>query len=489
MRLKITEGDDLTLQTPLAHLMEMTKTTAKQISDYTGINVTLLSKFKNNQRRLNYHSQYPAMLSGYFLENETEQATQTVHRFLVSGNSELADAPHEKLVEALSLWLTGDSVGEEEPEYTPADVTGVFFDVNGLGESLKTFTDLVLAEEPGDVTVIHDFPDGGTFYTSLLDCSLPYLTKMRDHGCEIRILDTCTTPKTYMTIHNWMNFYFSEQVRIYADRNPAGLQRMLFILEDKLALLILGSACGEKAFLSTLFRKEDNVRFFQRSAKSGLINASKTIERIPVENVMEFLQILDSALMGHEITFLVNPIMMYKTMNREILNQVLEENDVPEELRPRAFETNRFTAYLRTKCPYRQIYNLDAMLEVAQQESYVDEELSELYGRPIRVSGKHLHDHIRFLTQLIGPDYQVLFVPFKNLYLLDRSVSYVVQDDGIFLAWAASRSRHRIYSRDHSVISASYNYMEEIWNSIPTEYTTPEWQNEQIQKLLELTSK
>jgi len=475
------------LQTPLAQLMDITKTTAKQISDHTGINVTLLSKFKNAQRRLSYNSKYPELLAGFFLNSETEQATNTVHNLLITRDHTLAGASYQKFLNALCIWLTNDCAEDSTAFLAPSDITSVFHDVNGLKEPLEYFTQHVISQSPGNLIVIHDFPDGGTFYSSLLDTSLPYLTKMREHGCSIRILDTCKTPKTYMTIHNWMDSYFSDQMRLYTDNRQSGLQRMAFILENKLALVILGSAAGEKAFLSTFYSSDANVHFFQEGAKSAMVNTTALIEKIPFANIVEFLQVLDSALTNRGTTFLVNPIMMYKTMNLNILEQVLLENGIPETEHPKAFETNRFTAYLRTKCPYKQIYNLDAMLEVASQEYFVDEEVSALYGQPIKVSRRHLHDHIKFLTQLQAPDYQILFIPFKNMHLLHNSVSYVVQDDGIFLAWDASRSQHRIYSRDSSVVNASYSYMEEIWNSIPAEYTSPEWQNEQIQHLLDLT--
>lgn len=477
------------MQTPLSQLMDMTRTTAKQISDHTGINVTLLSKFKNAQRPLNYKSKYPALLADYFLNNETEQVTNTIHKFLISRDHTLTDASDQRFKDALCLWLTTDTEAEQLPFYDTSDVTSVFHDVNGLREPLEHFTEYVLSRDPSSLIVIHDFPDGGTFYSSLLDTSLPFLTKMREHGCNIRILDTCRTPKTYMSIHNWMDSYFSDQIRLYTDNRTSGMQRMAFILENELAMIVLGSAAGEKAFLSTFYKSDANIQFFQNSAKSVLMNTTTLIEKIPFANIMEFLQVLDNALTNRGTTFLVNPIMMYKTMNLNILGQVLSENNIPESDHNRAIETNRFTAYLRTKCPYKQIYNLDAMLEIAALDYYVDEEVSELYGKPIKVSKKHLHDHIKFLTQLQAPDYQILFVPFKNMHLLHSSVSYVVQDDGIFLAWDASRSQHRIYSRDTSVVSASYNYMEEIWNSIPAEYTTQEWQNKQIQRLLDLTSK
>ena len=479
------------MQSPLSHLMELTNTTAKQISDYTGINVTLLSKFKNKQRKINYNSKYPALLSEYFLNSKEEQARHIVHNFLISKDPSLENADTDKLKDFLALWLTSDNSDYAKTIDTAnnnSELSSVFSEVNGLKEPLELFTEHVLSAAPGNIGIIHDFPDGGTFYTSLLDFSLPYLERMKEHGCSLYILDTCQTPKTYMSIHNWLNFYFSDQVRIFSEYENSGLQRMVFLLENECALVILGSGAGQKAFLSTFYHSDTSIQFFQNSALYALSNSTNLIEKIPFRNIMEFLQILDISLTAQPTTYLVNPVMMYKTMNPEILDQVLADNDIPEAERKPAFEQNRFTAYLRTKCPYKQIYNLSAMLEIAAQEYYIDEELTALYGHPVRVSRKHLHEHVKFLSQLNAPEnYHILFVPFKNLHLLHNSVSYVVQDNGIFLAWDASRSDHRIYSRDTSVIKASYTYMEEIWNSIPAEYLSPEWQNEQLQKLLDLT--
>lgn len=265
---------------------------------------------------------------------------------------------------------------------------------------------------------------------------------------------------------------------------------MIFLLEDTCALVILSNDVGQKVFHSTLYTDRKSAQYFQRNADIAAETSTRVIEKIPFGDIMDFLHTLDRFLVSQPTTYLVNPVMMYKTMSVELVDQVLEENGIPASQRKAAFESNRFTAYLRTKCPYKQIYDLSAMTRVAAMDSTVDEELSAVYGRPISVSRRLLHEHLRFLTRLNAPEkYHLLFVPFENLHLLHSSISYVVQQNSLFLAWDASRSDHRIYSRDHSIVQASYNYMEEIWNSIPAAYTDPEWQAQQLRMLLELSGK
>ena len=129
------------------------------------------------------------------------------------------------------------------------------------------------------------------------------------------------------------------------------------------------------------------------------------------------------------------------------------------------------------------------MTHIATLDSTVDVEMSAICGKTITVSRQVLHEHLKQLTKLHEPEkYQVLFIPFERMRLLHSSISYVIQQDSLFLAWDATRSDQRIYSRDRTIVQAAYNYMEEIWNSIPAEYTTPEWQAEQLNKLLELSA-
>lgn len=474
------------LQTPLSQIMEITRTTAKEVSDATGINVTLLSKFKNNQRKMQYRSKYPLLLADFFLQCRAEQTGYTVSKFLAQVDASMEGIGPEQLRERLALWLTTDSADESVDDREALSV-GIFRAANDLGTMLERFTERVLAAPADRVSVIHDFPDMQV-HTSFLEFSLPYLEKMKRHGCAIRIMDNCPAPKTYMTIFNWLEFYFSGQIHLFSDYTHPHLHRMIFLLEDNCALVVLANDVGQKIFHSTLYTDKDSARYFQRIADIAAETSIRVIEKIPFSNIMDFLHTLDRFLIPNSTTYLVNPVMMYKTMNLDILNQVLEENGIPEGERKAAFETNRFTAYLRTKCPYKQIYDLSAMTRIAAMESTVDEELSEVYGRPIKVSRRLLHEHLQFLCKLNSQEkYDLLFVPFETLHLLHSTISYVVQKDGLFLAWDASRSNQRIYSRDPSIVQASYNYMEEIWNSIPAAYTSSEWQTQQIGKLLELS--
>ncbi len=70
------------MQTPLSYIMDLTKTSAREIADQTGINVTLLSKFKNNQRKLQYNSQYPLLLADFSFSAEQNRAVMWCGTFL-----------------------------------------------------------------------------------------------------------------------------------------------------------------------------------------------------------------------------------------------------------------------------------------------------------------------------------------------------------------------------------------------------------------------
>lgn len=466
--------------------MERTKSSAREIADQTGINVTLLSKLKNGQRKLQYSSRYPTLLADFFLQSRAERSAHVVQDLLVRRDGLLDGAAPAQLREALALWLCSEAEEETRAPHSAPSVQ-VIRSVSELAPLLDAFTEQVLAAPVGKVSVVHDFPDLGQS-ASFPDFSLPWLERIRRRGYSIQILDNGNAPKTYMSIFNWMEFYFSDQVQFLSMPEHPHTYRTLFFMEGVCALLILADQVGQKLFLCTLYSGSEGTEYFLNSLNVVVGNSSRGIEKIPFRSIPDFLQTLDRFLTPQPTTYLINPVMMYKTMGIELLDRVLMENGISKEQRE-AFKTNRFTAYLRTKCPYKQIYDLSAMTRAATMESTVDEELSALYGRPITVSRKQLHEH---LLQLIGlhqaERYQILFVPFETLRLMHGTISYVIQRDSLFLAWDASRSDSRIYSRDPAIVNASYNYMEEIWNSIPAEYTTPEWQREQLNKLLELTA-
>lgn len=145
------------METPLSHIMEITKTSAKEITDHTGINVTLLSKFKNNQRKLQYRSRYPLLLADFFLQCRAEQNGHVVRDLLVKGDSALKDADFQQLREALALWLSSE-LADEAPARQVLPVVDVFQSTNDLKTVLEDFTRQVLAAPAGRIAVIHDFP-------------------------------------------------------------------------------------------------------------------------------------------------------------------------------------------------------------------------------------------------------------------------------------------------------------------------------------------
>ena len=79
------------MSTPLSYLMSLTKTSAKEIAEQTGINVTLLSKFKNGQRKveklrifLNLFTVYLVIARVHDHKNQRCQNTTILRKIIVS---------------------------------------------------------------------------------------------------------------------------------------------------------------------------------------------------------------------------------------------------------------------------------------------------------------------------------------------------------------------------------------------------------------------
>ena len=275
------------MNTPLAHLMSLTKSSAKEIAGQTGIDVTLLSKLKNGQRRLQYNSRYPALLADYFLQSRAEQSSHVVRDMLARRDGELTGAKREKLRDALALWLCSD-LAEEAPRPAPAPAVQVIQKVPEVAPMLEKFAEMVLAAPLGEVIVVHDFPDL-EMASSFLDFSRPWLERIHRKGNTIRILDCCGAPKTYMSIFNWLEFYFSDQVEFFANQEKSNLNRALFFMEDVGALLILSNEMGQKLYLCTLYSGKDGMEYFRNSVNMAMSHASRGIEKIPFNSIMDFL--------------------------------------------------------------------------------------------------------------------------------------------------------------------------------------------------------
>lgn len=481
------------MQTRLAYLMKKMEVTARELSAGTGVDVSMLSKLKNGHRKLTLRSKYPTLFYDFFINCEVEKQRNFLRELLFSYNPHVNPDSHSQMAKTFALWLTSedDSLGflPKTASITTQKVE-IYNSPQKLVEGMKALCEHALRLTPGKNLYFVDYTEDVTPQNfPLIESCLPEIERLSDYGHNVSILDgRANKVKAFVSVFNWFNSYLANNTEVSMNNSKRDMRIAYAVVEGECAYLALGNDRDIERVQGVLFYDKSSVDFFVAQAKSDLASGRKMLRKIPATDIRGMLKVLDNYLRPKQMTYLVNPTMMYKTMDITTLEDILRNNDVTGKAKDLCIYHNRVTAeVLRPRCPYKQIYDLDAMMKQASKEYTIDEEMSLTCGKPIRVTKNQLYEHLKFLSSINDPEmYQVLFVPFERLHVLRTNIHFVVQDNSVVLAWDVLQSENRMYSNEVPVIEGFSRYAEEVWRAIPDMCADPYWQKKQVAAMMEM---
>lgn len=487
-------------QSRLGYLMKRLELTGKEMSEELSVDTTTISKWKNGQRLLSYRSKYTRMIAEYLLNCELEAKRSVVRDILSLYMPSLNAGNEEQVTDALSLWLTDYSEPEENAAKPRAEIgvvsgydtnVSMFTGINGIEQALESFWKSTLKYAPEQDLIIVDFGDidyEACGCSNIMKKSVQLLTDAIKYGHRIKIVDGAADVFTpYLTIFRWMSVYLSENVEVFyrQARDNRDNRYSINLLPGSLALYTMGLEAPFSAHHSILFRDEESVRFLESSAQNTLMKSQKMIETVRIENILDMLAVLDEHLMSKQLTYMLNPTPTFRSMPPELLKKVLEENEVSPDILEICLEANKQTREIRERCDYRQIYNLDAMERDVKLSYCVDYDLSAICSKEIRISRENLLAHMQHLRDTPNTEsFTITLMQYDSLTVLPTNISMIVQDDRLVVAWDAKHYKCRMYSRALHLIGGFYNYMEEVWASIPSICKTDQWTEKQFNKLI-----
>jgi hypothetical protein len=484
----------------LGYLMNQLEISGKELSDVLSIDITSISKWKNNQRRLAYKSKHTHDLARFLLNCEMEKKKHIIRDILLVSSPKINTYDEDIMVDALSVWLTGnlqdysDSIQQVSMSSAHGYNTGVriFTGMKGIQEGLETFWKSARSVPPGQEILIVDF--GDIDYSSdasqIKENNVRLIRDAISYGHTIKIIDgAADNYKPYLSIFRWMSVYLSEEVELWyrQARDNRDNQYSIYLLPGACALYTMGVDVPVKDHHCILFTDTESLAFFEKSAQASFDKSQKMIEVLRVEDILGTLKVLDLHLVSKQLTYMLNPTPTFRSMSIDLLEKVLEDNKVDPDMRRICLEANTKTREIRERCDYRQIYSLDAMEENAKAPFSVDYDLSSICGKEMIISKENLKRHMEYLQNIPHTDqYTITLANLNSIAVLPTNISMIVQDDRLVVAWDARQYDCRMYSEAITVIGGFYNYMEEVWNSISNICKTEEWTNRQFSKIIRL---
>jgi transcriptional regulator with XRE-family HTH domain len=483
------------VNTRLGLVMEQLNVTGKTLALEIGTDITTVSKWKNGQRKLKFRSKYAMKVADYFLSAPfTYQQKQLLANLEASGYA----VPFETMAAfnaALRAWLTEDidftaSLNAEEDDGEQVTV-GVHTGYDGWQHAMHIFWGTLYKLPPGQRVYIGDFGDiqWDDVDPDALKSMIENILKVVSLGHKVVIIDYMTDSyRPYVVILRWLPVYLSKNVEVrYIYKNTEEVYNEgIYLIENQMTLIGMSIDHNHANHIALIHKDAASIEFYGKAMRAIMARSHQLIYVSDLKNPSDMLNIMETHFKEKQVTYMINQMPTFRNMPIDLLKEVLDDNDVADGIQALCLEANRKRRTLRSHCHYVQIYNLDA-LELAAGEAYVvDYDLSIIVGKEIRISKKHFHQQLAYLTTIKNSEaYTMVLTSFRNLNLNVDKSCISVQDDSIVIAWNPERFDRAIYCRELTVIGGYFQYLKDIWNQIPPISKNDHWRNKQLYRLLE----
>ena len=479
-------------------LMRALNISGVELAEHLGIDYAIISNWRTGKRALKYQSKHAVRLASYILSSPAEQEGHIVRDMLKRLQPELhADDPAQ-LEHALRIWLTVPKLPEESAEPVASDLPGFFnvtvetaLGIENMFREQWRFFHSVQRLPPGQTVTVVDF--GAVNWTgidlSLLEKTIEETLKTIACGHRMRIIDQITeTYRPWDFMFRFIPIYLNEKVTayFYRDPQPSPLRQNLFVAEGQSALTVSSTSAYSEDVITTLYRQPEYVRFYDTLTRTMMDNSHLMIQTMRDEQIQELLQIIDSHIKSSRRLYMVNKRPTFRNMTRELLREILDGNNVSGEQQKLCLAANEKSTSIRGRCKSIQIYDLDALEAMAEQDSIIEYDLSAILGRTITFTRRQFMSQLEHLKKNVQlADYTLVVYPFSKLRMeTPPPFNIIVQDDSLSAAWDVEKFTRRMYSEDLSIVNGFYQYAESVWEHIPPVSKTADWCRKQLDRIL-----
>lgn len=482
----------------LKWLMQALNISGIELADHLGIDYAIVSKWRTGKRLLKYRSAHVKKLATFILSSPTEREAHLVQRLLKETYPDLDDNNQEQLESAFCVWLTVPKKPESIDTADDTDITGIFsvqvettLGIDNAFREQSRFFHLLRGMEQGQVVTVADFGAVGwaNVDISLIEQTVRETLKSLACGHHIRIVDQITeTYRPWDFMFRFIPIYLNENVTsyFYRDPKPSPLRQNMYLIEGRAALTISSTPADPERIISSFYRQPEYVTFYDSINTTIMEDSQLMIQTMQAQHIHELLDIIDSHIKSSRLLYMINRLPTFRNMTQELLEEILENNGVDYAEKRLCLSAGRKSTAIRGRCKSRQIYDLDALETLAEQDDFIEYDLSTILGRQIKMTKQQFFRQLEYLKKNIRDDeYSLVLYPFSKLKMeTPPPINIIVQDDSLSAAWDVEKYSRRMYSEDLSIVNGFYQYAQSVWEHIPPVSKTEEWCKKQIDRLL-----
>ncbi len=475
----------------LTYLMDALEISGKEMAETLQIDKTIVSKWRKGHRKLAYKSKYMRPVASYLLQHALEQRREVLSQILPEQADCLQVGEQESAIHALSLWLSElPHLSAEEEKKAPntpmQSLTEVYNGENSWRTAATVFFQEVLQVPTGKTITILDFGqvDWSSDNEVSVSAMVSYMQAMLQSGYHVCIIDKITQDyRSWEVIARWLPVYLSKNVEVrYCQKLDSGfMHQNLFYAPNRSALLCTALENQKQINHCVLSREASTVHFYDAVVQTARQNSRRLFETVDASDAAFILQRIDERLKSGQLTYMMNAMPTFRNMPIALVRAILEDNDVPEDVILRCIAVNEKSFSTRKRCECRQIYNLDHIEWALQQESHVSYELTAIVGKTIHVRREFFVEQLQCLQKHCNEmHYSITLASFSALDIQQQTISLIVQDDSLAVAWDPQRFTRRIFCTELTAVGGFFRYIENLWNRIPPICKNEAWTRKQF---------
>lgn len=495
------------METPskLDYVMKALNISGKSLAEDLMVDKTLISKWRNQHRKLSYDNIYCRKLAQYLLTSEAEEKRKVIYHILKSYRPDSSLVTMKEKIEIFCLWLTEETIEVNQKDnrkqkrvYTPRHGyltnVSIFLGDKGIYEAVEYFMKYLLSLSPGKVMYMIDYSGINWNYGEessdkkmRIHAFMELFRPVLEYGHQFIIVD-CDSDihRPYRAIFRWMDLYLTDgvEVLVHPRLHEEQYHTTSFYVKDEIALQCISSKDYPDRQQGIMYHNTDTIDFLTSSAHSIYTRSKKLIETMAVKDVLPMMDVAGEYIKNRNRIYMLTPSLTLQNVGEDILLKVLEENHVDDGAVADCLRIHKRFERLKKHCDYISLFNLDYLEEMSSMTRIVDSNLSEICGKKIVISKETWNEILRSIINNKQEESKLVFVSFRYLSYIPENLSILVQDDCLVAAWNVNKYKKRMYCINPNVISGFYRYLDDIWHMIPSICKETSWRNKQLNRLL-----
>lgn len=485
-----------------ACLMDTFDVTGRELADFLHVDYSLISKWRNNKRKLNNRNGYLDKIVDYFIALDAPKDYKKINLLLNTTTSS------KNLDKVLKHWLLDTEIQGQDMGIEPFSPrtngvkykasTSVYEGHKGRRNAVLNFLDGVL-EIPGTPELLLVSQEDMTWLIEDPAFLLSWrekLEKILRQGNKITIIHTVDRKSSSLVhiLEHWLPLHLTGRITplYYPNYTDITYKTTLFILKDHLAVTGLFIDRFSKKMYTTLFSDPISVMQSEWIFEEFLSNSRHLYTPYRFQDFFQLSHEILEASAKEENSYLRMDLPLIHLMPKEDFRSLLQEEnfslDAMEKLL--SYHENLQKSSLETLSLYfqRHIYSLDLFERIIREDRVHYYELDMVKGKtlkiPLKYFCKQLEAIIRRLDQY--PNYQIALTN-RPLHKLDN-VNVWVKENVITFAYPSSKSLDSSFyvsSKEPTVVNAFFKYYEHLWNSLPRINKDKEWIKTKLQGLIQ----